>query len=64
MITFNRAVKALLSLIPVIATVDVVPVDFIGLFVLVVFFVAYSVTAHSLDRLVIGGIRALISEWF
>jgi hypothetical protein len=28
---------------------------------MVVFFVAYSVAAHSLDRLVIGGIRVLVS---
>jgi len=58
-LTFDRAVEALLSLIPVVATVDVVAFDFIGLFVMVVFFAAYSVAAHSLDRLVIGGIRAL-----
>lgn len=60
-ITFDRAVEALLSLIPVVATVDVVVFDFIGVFVMVVFFLSYSVAAHSLDRVVIGGIRALMS---
>lgn len=61
-ITFDRAVEALLSLIPVVATVDVVAFDFIGLFVMVVFFLAYSAVAHSLDRLVIDGIRTLASD--
>ena len=61
-VTFDRAIEALLSLIPVVATVDVVAFDFIGLFVLVVFFLSYSVATHSLDRLVIGGVRALMSE--
>lgn len=63
-ITFDRAVEALLSLIPVVATVDVVAFDFIGVFVMVVFFLSYSVAAHSLDRLVIGGVRTLTSDWF
>ncbi|SEP03706.1 hypothetical protein SAMN04487948_111109 [Halogranum amylolyticum] len=60
-ISFDRAVEALLTLIPVVATVDVVAVDLTEVFVMVVFFVAYSVAAHSLDRLVIGGIRVLAS---
>jgi len=60
-ITFDRAVDALLTLIPVVAAVDVVAFDLVELFVMVVFFVAYSVAAHSLDRLVIGGIRVLVS---
>lgn len=61
-ITFDRAVEALMSLIPVVATVDVAAFDFVELFVMVAFFVAYSVAAHSLDKLVIGGIQALMSE--
>ncbi|MDG5777414.1 hypothetical protein VB773_21710 [Haloarculaceae archaeon H-GB2-1] len=60
-ITFDRAVEALLTLIPVVATVDIVAFDLVELFVMAVFFVAYSVAAHSLDRLVIGGIRVLAS---
>ncbi|WP_436926067.1 hypothetical protein [Halosimplex amylolyticum] len=63
-ITFDRAVEALLSLIPVVATVDVVAFDLVELFVMVVFFLSYSVAAHSLDRLVIGGVRTLTSDWF
>lgn len=60
-ISFDRAVEALLTLIPVVATVDVVAVDLTEVFVMGVFFVAYSVAAHSLDRLVIGGMRVLAS---
>jgi len=62
MITFDRAVEALLSLIPVASTVDVVAFDLVELFVMVVFFPSYSAAAHSLDRLVIGGVRTLMSE--
>lgn len=60
--SFDRAVEALLSLIPVVATVDVIAFDVVELRQLVVFFVAYGVAAHSLDRLVIDGIRALLSD--
>lgn len=61
-ITIDRAVEALLSLIPVVATVDLVAFDLVELFVMVVFFISYSIAAHSLDRLVIGGIRTLTSK--
>jgi len=61
-ITFDHAVEALISLIPVVATVDVVAFDLVELFVMVVFFLSYSAAAHSLDRLVIGGVRALTFE--
>jgi protein-S-isoprenylcysteine O-methyltransferase Ste14 len=60
-LTFERAVDALLSLIPVVATVDVAAVDVVGLVVLVVFSVSYSAATHSLDRLVVDGIRTLAS---
>ena len=61
-ITIDRAVEALLVLIPVVATVDLVAFDLVELFVMVVFFISYNVAAHSLDRLVIGGIKTLTSE--
>lgn len=60
--TFDRAVAALLSLIPVVAAVDVAAFDPVGLVVLVVFLLAYSGAAHSLDRLVIGAVRTPASE--
>lgn len=61
-ITFDRAIATLLSLIPVVATVDIVAFDLAELFVMVVFFLSYSVAAHSFDRLAIGGIRTVTSE--
>ena len=61
-ITFERAVEALPSLIPVVATVELVAFDLVELFVMVVFFISYSIAAHSLDRLMIGGIRTLTSK--
>lgn len=57
--TFDRAVEVLLSLIPIVATVDVGAFDIVGLLEMIVFFLAYSIATHSLDRLLIGGIRAL-----
>jgi hypothetical protein len=60
-ITFDRAVEALLSLILAVATVNVVAFNLPEIFVMIVFFLSYSVAAHSLDRLVVGGIRVLMS---
>ncbi|MUV85445.1 hypothetical protein GJ631_02305 [Natronomonas sp. CBA1123] len=60
-ITFDRAVEALLSLIPAVATVNVVAFNLPEIFVMIVFFLSYSVAAHSLDRLVVGGVRVLMS---
>jgi len=59
--TFDGAVETLLALIPV-AVVDGTAVDLADVLSLVAFFLAYSVAAHSLDRLAIGAIRALASE--
>ncbi|WP_435074554.1 hypothetical protein [Halorubrum sp. HHNYT27] len=60
--TFDRAIAGLLSLISVFSTLDGFTVDPLDVVVLVAFFLAYSLAAHSLDRLVIGAIRALVSE--
>lgn len=62
MITFSYAVEALQSLIPLIATATPVGLDAIELVVMIVFFIAYSIAAHSLDRVVIDGIRTLASD--
>lgn len=61
-VTFERAVTVGISFVRVVATVDVsafVPVDFVAM---VVFFVAFGAATHSLDRLVVGGIRALLYD--
>jgi len=58
-LTFERAIEALLGFIPAVATADVAAFDVVGVVVLIVFFVSYGVATHSLDRLVIGTIRAV-----
>lgn len=55
--TFETAVEALLSLIPIVASLDVGQFEILELVEMFVFFIAYSVGAHSLDRLVIGSLR-------
>ncbi|WP_410767396.1 hypothetical protein [Haloferax sp. DFSO60] len=58
-LTFDSALETGRVMIQLVATLDVssfVPLDFI---VLVVFFVSFGVATRSLDRLVIGGIRAI-----
>lgn len=62
LVTFESAVEALLSLIPVVGAVDVAAFDFVDLLVLITFFVAYSAATHSLDRLVVGALRALTAD--
>jgi hypothetical protein len=61
-ITFPYAVEALKSLIPLISPPNPVEFEVMELFVMLVFFIAYSFAAHSLDRLVIGGVRTLTSD--
>jgi hypothetical protein len=60
-LTFDRAIDAGISMIRVVATVDVsaiVPLDFVAM---IVFFVAFGLATHALDRLLIGGVRALFA---
>lgn len=59
-VTFDPAVEALLSLIPLVAAADTVAFDLTDAFVMVVFFLAYSVAIHAFDRLVIDWVRALV----
>jgi len=61
-VTFELAVDAIQSLIPVVATVDPWGIDLAEVLVMVVFFVAYSTATHSLDRLIVGTVRSL-STW-
>lgn len=61
-LTFQRAIETLVSLIPLFATVDPAGFDIIGLLAMVTFFVAYGIATHSLDRLVIGTIHALSAD--
>lgn len=61
-VTFPRAVEALRTVLLVIATVDPAAADVTEVFVILVFFIAYSIASHSLDVLVIDAVRALPSE--
>ncbi|WP_458189107.1 hypothetical protein [Haladaptatus sp. NG-WS-4] len=60
--TFDSAMETAVSMIRTVSTLDVaafVPVDVV---VMVVFFVSFGVTTRALDRLVIGGIRAMLTD--
>jgi hypothetical protein len=60
--TFEPAVAAGISLVHAAASLDpsvVVPVEFAAM---IVFFVAFSGATRALDRLVVGGVRAVIVD--
>ncbi|MFB6184581.1 MAG: hypothetical protein ABEI96_08510 [Haloarculaceae archaeon] len=60
--TFERAVETAVSLIRVVAALDAGAFVSVEFLVMVVFFVAFGVATHSLDRLVVGGVRALLAD--
>ncbi|MFC7046065.1 hypothetical protein ACFQH6_12155 [Halobacteriaceae archaeon GCM10025711] len=60
--TFDRGVETAVSMIRVVATLDAgafVLADFV---VMVVFFASFGLATHSLDRLVIGGVRSMLAD--
>lgn len=60
--TFERAMDALVSTILIVSDQDVeafVPEELV---VLVVFFLAFAVATHAIDRLVVGGLRTALAE--
>ncbi|WP_458204575.1 hypothetical protein [Haladaptatus sp. NG-SE-30] len=60
--TFDPAMETTVSMIRIVATIDVVafvPADFV---VMAIFFVSFGVTTRALDRLLIGGIRAMLAD--
>ena len=59
--TFAPAVETAVSLIRVVAALDVGAFDLLAFLVMVVFFVSYAVATRSLDRLVVGGVRAALA---
>lgn len=59
--TFAPAVETAVALIRVVAARDVGAFDLLAFLVMVVFFVSYAVATRSLDRLVVGGIRAALA---
>jgi hypothetical protein len=58
-LTFEPAMRALNSLIPVVATLDVGGFVVAQFVVLVVFFLSFAAATRSLDRLLVGGVRWL-----
>lgn len=61
-LTYESAVDGLLALIGFGSENGFVSLDAWAVLELIGFFVAYSIAAHSLDRLVIGGLRSFRSD--
>ena len=59
-LTVDRALATAVALIPVVARLDARGFPVADVVVLVVFFVAFGVATHSLDRLVLGSVRNLL----
>lgn len=59
--TFDRAIETVTSLLPAVATLDAGAFALGEVAVMAAFFVSFGVATHALDRLLIGGVRALLS---
>ncbi|UVE52331.1 hypothetical protein KU306_18565 (plasmid) [Haloferax larsenii] len=60
--TFDSAIDAGISMIRVVATLDIAAVPVVDFAVMIVFFVSFGVVTHVLDRMVIGALRAITSS--
>jgi hypothetical protein len=60
-VTFDRGVATAVSMIRVVAILDVGAIPVGEVVVLVAVFVSFAAATHSLDRLVVGGIRAVLA---
>ena len=60
--TFDRAVETVVSLIPAVAAADVGAFATGEVLVLVAFVLAFEAATWALDRLLVGGVRALLIE--
>jgi hypothetical protein len=60
--TFEPAVRAGISLIWIVGTLDVTRFVFLEFVLMVVFFVAFASATRALDRLIIGGIRSVLTD--
>lgn len=60
--TFDPAMRAIGSAIRLIVLQDVAAFALVRFVLMVVFFVAYGAATHAIDRLVIGGIRAIVAD--
>jgi hypothetical protein len=59
-VTVDPAIGTVVSLIRVLATLETAAFDPVAVLVMLVFFVAYGLATHALDRLVVDGLRALL----
>ena len=60
-LTFDPAIETAVSLIEVVATLDVEALSLMAFLVMVVFFVSYKAATWSADRLLVGGVRAFLA---
>jgi len=60
-LTFDPAVETAVSLIRIVAALDVAAFDLVGFLVMALFFVSYKAATWSADRLLVGGVRALLA---
>ncbi|MFC5368708.1 hypothetical protein [Salinirubrum litoreum] len=60
--TFEPAVQTGITMIQIVGTLDATAFAFVDFLTMIVFFVGFAVTTHSLDRLVIGTVRRVIGE--
>jgi len=59
-LTFEPAMETAVSLIEVVATIDVEAFSLAAFLVMALFFVSYEAATWSADRLLVGGVRALL----
>jgi len=60
-LTFEPALETAVSLIEIVAALDVGAFDLVAFVVITIFFVSYKAATWSADRLLVGGVRALLA---
>ncbi|KAB1190693.1 MULTISPECIES: hypothetical protein [Haloferax] len=60
-LTFETAVETGIDMIRIVGTLDTSGFDLVGFVVMILFFVSFGAATRALDRVVIGGVRALLS---
>ncbi|KAB1185377.1 MULTISPECIES: hypothetical protein [Haloferax] len=60
--SFERAVDAGIMMIQIVGTLDITRFDLLAFVVMIVFFVSFGAATRALDRLVIGGFRAVLTS--
>ena len=60
--TFEPAIRAGINFIRIVGTLDVSAFVIVEFVLMIVFFIAFASATRALDRLIIGGIRKLLTE--